>query len=295
MIRKNRGGEEGGGDAWMNTYADMVTLLLTFFAVLLSMSSVNQEKFNAFIRSFSNLPPEVIEELINPGDNPEDSIDPLAPTPEEVTQAMFNLYEKLSQYVAENGMQDAISIQKVNNIIYVRFDSSIFFAPDEAVMLEGSEKVLDFIGDGIKQYERMIERMAVCGHTATVSEDYPVDDWMLSSQRAAVVAMFFDKQKNFDPKKMITLGFGKNLPIAENETEPGRMQNRRVELTILGTNSGLNFDPYTGLSDLYETTGNYEAEGQNEQAQTAPPASPAASPTDTSAPEDVEVGVSPYD
>lgn len=128
MQRKKPAGDGGGGDSWLNTYADMVTLLLTFFAVLLSMSSVNQVKFNAFIRSFSNLPQEEINEIIeNAGLNEEDIEDPADPLPSEVEQAMTELYEKLMEYVKENNMEETVSIDKVDDVIYVRFESSLFF------------------------------------------------------------------------------------------------------------------------------------------------------------------------
>ena len=58
--RKSSGGG-GGGQAWLNTYADMVTLLLCFFVLMISMSTINEEKFNAFLESFQNIDKEVIE------------------------------------------------------------------------------------------------------------------------------------------------------------------------------------------------------------------------------------------
>ena len=117
MLKRNSGGGEGGAASWLNTYADMVTLLLTFFAVLLSMSSVDQEKFNAFIESFSNLPPEVIEEIIaGKGDNPEDDPTATSPTEVEVTEAMDNLYQMLIEYVEQHGMQEQVSIERSEGI-----------------------------------------------------------------------------------------------------------------------------------------------------------------------------------
>lgn len=309
MLKRNSGGGEGGGDSWLNTYADMVTLLLTFFAVLLSMSSVDQEKFNAFIESFSNLPPEVIEEIIaGKGDNPEDDPTATSPTEVEVTEAMDNLYQMLIEYVEQHGMQEQVSIERSEGIIFIRFDSAMFFHPDEYELLSTSEETLAFVGDGVCQYVNMIKLVAILGHTATVSEDYPVSEWMLSSQRAAVVGMYLDDTKGFDPTKIITIGYGGNFPVAENDTEEGRKQNRRVELAIISKNSTVSFDPYTGLADIYDSMGIYSPVAEKyqsmaeaeEDAKASPTPTPTPSPMitpegATPVPEDVQVGVSPYD
>ncbi|NLV86539.1 MAG: OmpA family protein [Clostridiales bacterium] len=293
MERRNSGGDDGGGDSWMNTYADMVTLLLTFFAVLLSMSAVDQEKFNAFIQSFSNLPPEVIEEIVSSG-APSDVESENEPSPEEVAQAMDKLFQSLSQYVTDNDMQDSISISKNNNVVFTSFDSAMLFSPDGSEILESSLPALSFIGNGIKAYERMIRLVAVCGHTASVSESYPVDDWMLSSERAGVVASYLEKQTHFDAKKLRTIGFGKTLPIAENATEEGRAKNRRVELAIIGTTTTDEFDPYMGLIDIYGMKDYSNIE--NQVVQSVPETLPEdIRPNIPITSDDVQFGVSPYD
>lgn len=293
MRRKKSDSGEGGGDSWLNTYADMVTLLLTFFAVLLSMSSVNQEKYNAFIRSFSNLPWEVIEEITKPAESPEEVADKLTDTEAEAAvQAMSDLYEKLVEYVQENNMSDIVSLNKTEQIIFIKFDSSVFFEPDKYVMRPGGKDTLSFIGDGIKKYENMINLIAICGHTATVPDNSnsTVSDWMLSGERAAVVAKFFEDEKAIEPHKLLLLGYGKNFPIAANDTEEGRMENRRVELVIVGTESAISFDPYSDLSDLYDLMKNStSADG----AQTPAPSDTKG--TEASASPDIQVDVSPYD
>lgn len=310
MRRSKGGGDEGGGDSWMNTYADMVTLLLTFFAVLLSMSNTNEEKFNAFIQSFSNLPPEQIEEIINKaGDNPEPVDDATAPTPEEVAQAMDELFQNLSDYVTTNGMQDAVSLKKIDNVIYITFDSSVFFEPNKYVLRQDSVGTISFIGDGIKGNEKMINLIAICGHTATVGDsNEKVNDWMLSSERAAVVGMYLEDQKGIDPKKMRTLGFGKHFPVADNGTEEGRKKNRRVELALVGEGSEMNLNSLSQLGEISKDSEEIitpESPGVSPAPSASPTASPSAtsspavssptvSPVATPKPTDVEQGVSPY-
>ena len=171
-----------------------------------------------------------------------------------------------------------------------------------------SEETLAFVGDGVCQYVNMIKLVAILGHTATVSEDYPVSEWMLSSQRAAVVGMYLDDTKGFDPTKIITIGYGGNFPVAENDTEEGRKQNRRVELAIISKNSTVSFDPYTGLAYIYDSMGIYSPVAEKyqsmaeaeEDAKASPTPTPTPSPMitpegATPVPEDVQVGVSPYD
>ena len=54
MARQRKTPEGGGGQAWLNTYADMVTLLLCFFVLMISMSTINEEKFNELIENKEN-------------------------------------------------------------------------------------------------------------------------------------------------------------------------------------------------------------------------------------------------
>lgn len=244
-MAKKRRNEGGGGDSWLNTYADMVTLLLTFFAVLLSMSTVNQQKFNAFIRSFSNLPPEEINELINTG---------TSTTPQEDTSPMDELYVKLTNYVQSSEQSDAIGLSLVDDIIFVRFDSSVFFMPDQYELREGSHSVLSGIGKGVTEYKDDIKLITVYGHTASTQRVVTVvSDWMLSGERAAVVAQYLEDEEDFPDNKLIVMGYGDNFPVADNSTEEGRKQNRRVELAIVGINSTSEFDPFADLKNLYET------------------------------------------
>lgn len=255
MARKRSGGDEGGGDSWLNTYADMVTLLLTFFAVLLSMSSVNQDKFNAFIKSFSNLPQEVIDDIIKgtPGDDPEGN--GATPSEGDFENSMDQLYKQLTQYVEDNNQEAAVSLSKVDDVIYIRFDSAVFFEPNKYTMRKESYDVISFIGDGLKSYESQIRLITIFGHTATSSgSNNLISDWMLSGERSAVVAKYIEDEKGFDPTKLVIIGYGNNFPVADNATEDGRRQNRRVEMAIIGNKNNTFTNPYDALKDLYDNS-----------------------------------------
>ena len=248
MARKSRGGE--GGETWLNTYADMVTLLLTFFVVMLSMSTVEVEKFDALVKS------------LNPGtdkgvDAPNGQSNFLVEEPQD-GMSTDTLFQTIQQKIQESNMQDEVSISMQNGMIFLRFNSSMLFEPDRYIMLKSSLPFMDFIGNVLKLYEAKIKTINICGHTARTGRiNSNVSDWLLSGERAATVAMFFE-DIGIDKGKMITFGYGDNYPIADNATEAGRSKNRRVELVIVSNDSTANFDGYgmlNGIVDGSDSTG----------------------------------------
>lgn len=259
MARQRKAPESGGGGTWLNTYADMVTLLLCFFVLMISMSTINEEKFNAFLKSFQNIDKEVLEDIINA--NQQGGGEGGGNSQDVTEAAMDTLFEKLEEYVEENNMQSSVSIAKIEDVIYVRFDSAIFFKANEYTLRDDAYEVLDFIGDGLKEYEKDIKLINICGHTAKPAvEQDPERTWRLSGERAAVVANYFELNKKIDNMKITVLGYGDNFPVASNDTEEGMRKNRRVELVIIGKNSNVNTNIYDALEDLYNSD-EYPKEG----------------------------------
>ena len=248
MARKRN---QGGGDSegsWLNTYADMVTLLMTFFIVLLSMSSTDEATFNAFVKSFSNLPQETQEEVLGNNELYDENATDIS-----VTGSMEDLYLSLKEYVKENGHENDVDLSKVDDIIYVKFNSALFFEPNKYTLLTSSIPTLTFVGDALNAHEDQIRMVHIMGFTATVDIEN-IDYWRLSAARAAEVAAYFDGQTDFAPEKMTVMGFGNLYPVAPSDTEQGRKKNRRVELIIVGNDSDDDFNIFDTLNspDRYQ-------------------------------------------
>lgn len=245
MARKKS--DDGGGYNWMDTYGDMVTLLLTFFILLFSMSSVDEKKWEILVQAFSRnaTPPtqQVALSTEDDGDLPSDVYGEYdLMVSEELDLAhdrpvsLSELYDYLKAYVDQNGMEASITVEKdENNNVYLRFDNSIFFGADSSVLYQSSYPLLQFMGECLKGVEDEIFVVRVAGHTAAVDiENYPINDWDLSSSRANRIATYFEESCDFDTSKLMTIGYGKNKPRFGNDTAEGRAQNRRVEIMVMG-------------------------------------------------------------
>ena len=251
MARKQR--PSASGSTWLNTYADMVTLLLTFFVVLLSMSSTDEAKFNAFIESFSTSPKETIDIISGKSDVDMEMEEP---------GSLDELYFDLKEYIEENEQEDFVEIYKIDDVVYIRFSSAMFFKPDQYVLLDGSIPTLDFVGAGLKERQEDIRMINVLGFTATVDNG---SYWMLSAERAAAVAIHFNYESGLDSSKITVLGYGNQYPVAENDTEEGRKKNRRVELVVVGNESAEGFDITDALGQFYNKD-TYPVEGSGADA-----------------------------
>lgn len=233
--RKER--REENTQAWLNTYADMITLVLTFFVLLYSISNVNITKLEQIANAMqkklgleSNVELEQVpQDLKFPAIGEEDVPNGL-PTDQPLTQVQ-NLAVSIEQYMESHDIQVTVTSQE--NYMYIRFTNDLLFGPDSAVLLENSKEALNYIGTQLMEESGGISAVYINGHTAE-SAGSLVNDRLLSSERAANVAIYLEEKVGVDPKKLITRGYGKYYPIADNSTKEGREQNRRVDMIILG-------------------------------------------------------------
>ncbi len=113
---------KAGGASWMDTYGDMVTLLLCFFVLLYSMSTVDQQKWAMVVQSFQR--ETASETMGTPGQgtgleyNLSDSaVKPEEITEEQVAEALSEIAEKVEEYTAQNNMKQQISALRLHTCV----------------------------------------------------------------------------------------------------------------------------------------------------------------------------------
>lgn len=247
MAKKNVKIIHTGVDEWMSTYSDMVTLLMCFFVLLYAASTPNDTKFQYIFQSFNSqgkyVNPFVLED-INEGTDKSDG-DGNTDTPpggtgtqandKEDSLGLPNNFDELFAWVASaaesSDYRDYIDVsQSSASRINIRFNNAIMFDGNSAVLKDSGKKALKAIMPGIKAINQYIKTIKVQGHTAAGFS--AVNDWDLSSARACSVLKYMDYQVIIDSEKYIAEGRAQYDPIAPNDTEENRQQNRRVELVI---------------------------------------------------------------
>lgn len=227
-MAKKRGG--GGGANWMDTYGDMVTLLLCFFVMLYSMSQMDQSKWIALVQALNpsaNISGTQLEEP------PEGSV----VTQEQVNADMEGFYEAMMDMVSQQNLTSQISVTKGSGYVFISFDDTVFFDGDSYTLRDDGKVVLDQVAQAIAGVSESIDEIRVLGHTAQARADQPnsVDtDRFLSSNRATVVTIYLQEKNIIDPARLVSVGYGQWRPVSSNETPEERAENRRVELLVTG-------------------------------------------------------------
>lgn len=274
-MKRNK--KSGGGANWMDTYGDMVTLLLCFFVMLYSMSRMDESKWIALVQSFN--PDYAVDEpsqIVVPGEIANEPVTdlPSGLTQDQVEAALEELYLSMSEYAESAGLQDMVSLSKGSGYVFISFDDTIFFDGDSSVLKDGGKAILDQIAVPLAEASESINEIRVLGHTAQASPDRPnyVDvDRFLSSDRATVVTIYLQEKNIIDPARLVSVGYGQWRPIASNDTAETRAQNRRVELII----SGIQPDSTEGdsLEQYYTIRGEEAVNVTEETASQAIPSS----------------------
>ena len=245
MKKRNKG---GGGASWMDTYGDMVTLLLCFFVLLYSMSTISEDKWKALVQSFNpnavptmmdpqgNDGPSADEQQVEAGENLQLGEDKILEQ-EKIDSSIEKLFQDLKAYVMEAGLAESISVTKGDGYVFISFTDAVFFDGDSYDLRDDGKNILDDVGEIIGSAGSAIDELRVLGHTAQAYVDKANNvtvDRFLASNRATVVLVYLQQMGILDPARMISMGFGQWRPVASNDSAENRAKNRRVELIVTG-------------------------------------------------------------
>ncbi len=239
---------EGKKYNYMDTYGDLVTLLMCFFVLLFAMSTIDEQKYNAFVQALSShygtnplnlstvaAPPEEEGDEFSQEDTPTTG-ETLAPD-QTLPANFYQLSDAIEQYVEENNMQGEVSVEVgESGAVFIRLSDNLLFAGDSSVLSSDSLAFLDFLGECFLAVNDEILQVRLLGHTASIAGS-GTDDWILSNERSGRVASYFERTVGFSPYKMQSSGLGRHYPIADNGTAEGLARNRRVDMVVIGNHA----------------------------------------------------------
>ena len=240
MSKKNRPTDSGGN--WMDTYGDMVTLLLTFFIMLYSMSNLDAQKWSIFVKSIPSIQNQESENItINSqmSDTPEvDSKGQEIGQEDLQAEDVNKLYLTIAESLNQAGVKEATVIRG-DDYTYVSFANNVFFGANSSVLTREGQAVLYTFAKAIAPAAGGIEQVNIMSHTAKVTDNSQINpqiirkDRILSAMRSAEVCIYLQQQNVIKPEKLVDISYGEYRPIADNSTEEGRIKNRRIEFLLL--------------------------------------------------------------
>ena len=161
-------------------------------------------------------------------------------------KSVIELQEKVIQLLddtkktIETSLKDQIAAQEVEvietgNKLKVIFVDKILFDSGSAEINPKGKALLRVLAKSLKENKN--HNIVIDGHTDDVSltaylmKRFP-SNWELSTARASAVAHFFQEQGGIDPQRLSARGYSFYRPVASNDTEEGRRQNRRIEIVL---------------------------------------------------------------
>ncbi|MDZ7373512.1 MAG: OmpA family protein [candidate division KSB1 bacterium] len=226
MARRPKSEEgKGGAPEWVVTYGDMMSLLLTFFVLLQSFSSIQLSEFQKAMGSLKG----ALGVLKG-----QPSASPLYKMP---SPDIYPLSEggresemrELQEYLQAQGIEEEVTVRITEKGIAVTIESPILFDLGRADLKPQFLPLLDRIAVmATRAREIVIE-----GH----ADDLPINtpqfpsNWELSVARALSVLHYFET-RGIAPGKMVAIGYGEYRPRVPNDSEENRKKNRRVEIFL---------------------------------------------------------------
>lgn len=264
MARKHKHEDHQNHEAWAIPYGDLVTLLLAFFVVMYSISSVNEGKYRVLSTSLSEAfggPPKSAKPIqigaptAAAGGNPDAApvhimpmSGPIAPIKDKaweleksratdldaIETGKRNLDEigtRIVDAMSDLIQADLVEVKRSPLALEVELKSDIFFASGSALPNAQAIDTMQRLAGSLQPFPNPIR---IEGHTDNVpirTLQFPTN-WELSAARAASVVHVF-MANGVDPKRLTVVGYSDQVPKQPNDSAEGRAANRRVLVVIL--------------------------------------------------------------
>ncbi len=228
--KSNSGDEEGGAPAWMVTFADLMTLLLTFFVLLLSMSTLDNQRIKLALGSLRGA-----LGVLEGGGQPREGRKEIAKTP-KVAQGEMKLMTTLETFKEKQKTKvsnDFIQIGHKDNKVFITIDDSLLFPPGGVDILPTAFPFLEDLSAVLGESKANIE---FSGHTDNSSPSGGYEsNWEVGAARALAMLLYVQDSGKIDGKRLKAGTHGQYMPKYPNKTAAGRAGNRRVEILLTTT------------------------------------------------------------
>ncbi len=257
MARHKRSEEEHENlERWLVSYADFITLLFAFFVVMYAISSVNEGKYrilsesisaafleprNKFERRKTVEPIQIGETERNrtPIDQPvdEDNYRPAADAADEAEDLKMDearlqvLGRRIAEALASPIENELVKVRYLGLWLEVEMKSGLLFASGKAEVANEGLAMLHKLAEIFREAPNAIQVEGYTDNIPINTREFP-SNWELSSARAASVVHQL-MRSGIEPARMAAIGYSEYHPIADNDTEEGRYQNRRVVILLL--------------------------------------------------------------
>ncbi len=239
--KKQKGAQ--GSPHWMATYSDMVTLLLTFFILLYSMSVIDIERFQTVIISIQTSflgDTGIMDQTPDPYETTGEALSheqgvfseaALLEQVREAEEEMEEVMEEVQAFLDEMGLETEVELGLDERGVVMELPDYIFFERAQADLIPEARQMLDKFSELFKRLDRNI---IIEGHTCNLPMNVPEfpTNWELSVIRAVRVTRYLAEEQGLDPHRLTATGYGEFQPLESNETPEGRARNRRVTIVI---------------------------------------------------------------
>lgn len=216
----------------MATFADLATLLMTFFVLLLSFSNMDKTLFRVALGSVRDALGVQFE---HPGDIEGVTTSVIEFSKEESTSNMKVtddiILGQVNEILEKSGLDSDVEANLNSRGVAIRLKGKLLFARGEASLRSEAEQTLKVLFEICSSIPLPI---AFEGHT----DDSPIrtrrfkSNWELSTARAMAVMRDL-VERGVAQERVAVAGYAHMKPIASNDTKVGRSTNRRVELILL--------------------------------------------------------------